>query len=773
MAMGLGAGLGYARVAACAQGGGMSMWTKRTVPLGFIGGTLLLTGVMICAAQAQTAETVPGTGSLEEVLVTATKRSQSIQDVPVSITALSSRDLEAMGAQQFFDYGTSIPNLSFGIGGSDGNLAGRGIALRGIQGSNTTGFYIDDTPVLQTLDPHIVDIERIEVLRGPQGTLYGAESMGGTLRIITTQPDPNGSGITGQVHASLSGTQHGSLNELTEGVVNVPLVAGTVAFRASAFYEYDNGYFQKGLGPENAPPTVVLSDIGALKYYGGQIALKYQPMEELSITPRVMFQRTNEFGDPYAYNSADNLLQREVFNLNPGGTDQWWLASLTVNYNQPWGSFVSSTGYFDRYTFELEDDTDVLQYDAGLTFKIQSPITRKLDLRRWAEEVRFASSFKGPFQILVGGFYSDSTRPRDYEWTGQGLGAIVGTGSDLALAFVDSREYKEKALFGDASYNLLTNLKATVGVRWYKDQDTFSQYTNGFFFGNAPSVYVAPPTSESGFTPKYLLEYKATPDLLLYTSAAKGFREGGENIALPPGPAPSGCDTDLANIGLTRSEIGTYKSDNPGDYEAEFKSSFAERRYTLNATGFWIDWDNIQQLVALPMCGYGITGNSGRAKSQGVELEFSGRLTPELTLGVGFGYDNARITEQGPGTPQKPGSPVYQVPRVTFASNLEYARPLTVEWAGFARVDYDHVGGSYSANNAQVTPLYRSSYNIADLRIGVRSRRYEIMAFVKNLTDERANLGDAILIGAQLPGQPRFVINRPRTIGVEGRVRFQ
>ncbi len=750
------------------------MWQKRSVPLGSIGGALLLMAVTGGAVRAQTANVPAATsGALQEVLVTATKRSESLQDVPVSITALSARDLEAMGAQQFFDYGTSVPNLSFGIGAADGNLAGRGIALRGIQGANTTGFYIDETPVLETLDPHIVDIARIEVLRGPQGTLYGAESMGGTLRIITEQPDPNGTGITGQVHAAGSDTQHGSFNSLAEGVVNVPLVPGTVALRASAFYESDSGYFDKGLGPESAPPTAILSDIGALKYYGGQIALRFQPISELSITPRVMYQRTNEYGDPYAYNSADNLLQREVFNLNPGGTDEWWLASLTVNYTLPFGSFVSSTGFFDRHTFELEDDTDVLQLDAGLASPIPSPITRKIDMHRWAEEIRFASTFQGPFQILVGGFYSDSVRPRDYEWTGQGLGAIVGTGSDLALSFVDSREAKEQALFGDVSYDLLKNLKATVGMRWYKDSDTFSQFTNGLFFGNAPSTYIAPPTSERGVTPKYLLEYKATPDLLLYTSAAKGFREGGENIALPPGPAPSGCDTDLANIGLTRAEIGTFKSDDLWDYEAGFKSSFGERRYTLNATGFWIDWDKIQQLVSLPLCGYGITGNSGRARSQGGELEFSGRLSRELTLGLGFGYENARITEQGTGTPQTVGSPVYQVPRVTLASNLEYGRPLTSAWEGFGRLDYDHVGGSYSANNAQVNPLYRSSYNIADLRIGGRTSRYEVMAFVKNLTNEHANLGDAILIGAQVPGQPRFVINQPRTIGIEGRVRFQ
>ena len=751
------------------------MWKKRSVPSSWSAIALLIAGLAIGSARAQTAGTAGGAGSgaLEEVVVTALKRDESIQNVPVSITALSARDLEAMGAEQFFDYGNSIPNLSFGIGASDGNLAARGIALRGIQGSNTTGFYIDDTPVLETLDPHIVDIARIEVLRGPQGTLYGAESMGGTLRIITEQPSAKE--FTGDVHVVGSETQHGSFNQLIEGVVNIPLVSDTLALRASAFYQFDDGYFDKGLGPEAAPPTATLSDVGSMKYYGGQIALRYQPLAELSITPRIMYQRTNQDGDPYAYNYATNLTQREVFNLSPGGTDKWYLASLTINYTVPWGSFVSSTAGFNRKTFELEDDTDVTQFDFGLASPLASPITRKLDLRRFAQEIRFASSFQGPFQILLGGFYSDSTRPRDYEWTAPGLAATGNAGSDLVLTFVDSREAKESALFGDASYEVVKNLKATVGLRWFKDQETFHQYTNGVFFGGVPSVYDAPPISATGFTPKYLLEYKATPDVLLYTSAAKGFREGGANIALPPGPPPLGCDQDLANIGLTAADVRTFTSDDLWNYEAGVKSSFAEHRVTLNLTGFWIEWDKIQQLIALPLCGYGVTGNSGRARSQGVELEFSGRLTHALTLGIGFGYENARITEQGAGSPQTVGSPVYMVPRVNVASNLEYTAQLSAEWSGFARVDYSHVGGSYSANN--ITPvigaLYRPSYSIADLRFGGRRGNYEVAAFVKNLANEHVNLGDAILIGAEILGQPRLVINRPLTVGVEGRVRFK
>lgn len=745
----------------------------KQLPSSWIALALLVTTLAATAASAQSAATgaaAAGGDKLEEVLVTATKRTESIQDVPLSITALSAIQLESKGVEQFFDYGTAIPNLSFGIGASDGTLSGRGIALRGIQGSNTTGFYIDDTPVLETLDPHIVDIARIEVLRGPQGTLYGAESMGGTVRLITEQPSFKG--LDGQVHVLGSDTDHGSFNQLVEGVVNVPVVPDTLALRASAFYEFDDGYFDKGLGPESAPPTAILTHVGSMKYYGGQIALRFEPVSGLAVTPRIMYQRTDQDGSPYAYDTATNLMQREVFNLNPGGTDKWYLASLTINYTAPFGSFVSSTGYFDRKTFELEDDTDVTQFFLGTPAPIASPITREQDLRRFAQEVRFSSTFQGPVQLLVGGFYSDSTRPRDYEWTAPGLPAVISP-SDLLLTFIDSREAKEYALFGDASYQVLPSLKATVGVRWFRDTATFHQLTNGLFFGGVPTVYDAPESSESGFTPKYLLEYKVLPDVLLYAGAAKGFREGGNNIALPAGPPPAGCDQDLANLGVTAASIAAFKSDNLWSYEAGFKSSFADRRFTLNGAAFSIDWDKIQQAVHLPLCGYGYTGNAGRARSTGFELEFNGRLLPELTLGLGIGYEDAHITEQGPGTPQQAGSPVYEVPDLTIASNLQYERPLTAGWAGFARVDYAHVGSSYSANNDVQSPRYRPGYNLVDLRIGGRNERFEVTLFVKNLTNERANLGDAILIGSEEPGHPRFVISTPRTAGIEARMRFQ
>ena len=709
---------------------------------------------------------------LQEVLVTATRRLEDIQDIPLSVTAFSAAQLEAKGVENFFDYGTSVPNLSFGLGAEDGSLAGRGIALRGIQGTNTTGFYIDDTPVIETLDPHILDVARIEVLRGPQGTLYGAESMGGTVRIITEQPTPTA--FSAQLHASLSDTEHGSWNPLVEGVANVPL-SQELALRASGYYQFDSGWFTKWLGPEDAPPTSVLTHVGSMQYYGGQLAVRYEPLAGLAITPRIMYQRTDQNGAPYATDSPDNLLQREVFDIREGGTDDWWLASLALTYAAPFGNFVSSTSVFDRRTFETEDDTDVFSRDLGLSpsESIPVPSTRPISLHRFAQEVRFASSFPGRLQLILGGFYSRTTAGRNYEITSTGLTQATGYPSDLLLSLLIQRQYSEYAAFGDVSYNLLRNLTATVGIRAYRDTATFSQSTNGLLYGGAPQTYVAPSTSDSGFTPRYVLEYQVTPDLMTYASAAKGFREGGDNAAVPVGAPPAGCSQDLANIGLTPAQIVAFKPDSLWSYELGVKSSFLERRFTVNAAAFLIEWTDIQQQVALPMCGYFFTGNSGKAQSDGFELEFSGQLSPGLTLGIGVGYVDARITEQGLGSSQPIGSPVYQVPDLTLTGNLEYQWRLTTNWAGFGRVDSSYIGASFSGNNGELNPVRRPGYSITNLRLGMRRDRYQIDAFVTNLTDAHANLADAVLIGAELPGQPRFLINQPRTVGIEARIRFQ
>jgi outer membrane receptor protein involved in Fe transport len=727
---------------------------------------LMLAGATLATSPAAYAQTADAGSELNEIVVTATKRSESIQTVGLSMTAFDSASLESKGVVSFVDYASAVPNLSFSASG-DGALAARSVALRGIQGRGTTGMYIDDTPIIDSLDPRVLDIDRIEVLRGPQGTLYGARSMGGTIRLITKQPDFKE--MSGEAHGNVSTTSHGGTNYLIDGGLNLPL-SDKVAMRVSAFDQNDDGIFDRAFGPRTAPPTSVRKNVDRSETYGGQIALRWEPIEGLSVTPRVMYERTTLDGFPYADQRVDNFVQRQVFDLREGGHDKWTLSSLTINYQASYGTFTSSTSYFDRTTFEHEDSTDVLQLYLGFPDAIPGPITLMRGLTRFAQEARFASSFAGPLQIVSGVFYSDGKVPRDYEWTGVGLAdAGVGAPSDLALAFIDERKTTELAFFGEASYQVLPKLKATLGLRYFKNETTFSQNTDGFFYGG-PLAVSEPKTSEDGITPKYLLEYQATPDILLYTSASKGFRIGGNNITLPTGPG--GCDEDLAAIGLTNEEIRVFKSDTLWDYDIGLKSTFANRRVTLNVAAFRIDWKNIQQSIALPNCGYGYTGNSGKARSKGFELALSARPVEQLTFGLNAGYTDAHITEEGPGSPQAVGSNVYQVPDWTGSLNIEYAAPMYGDYEGFARTDYSYTGSSLSANNDPINGRERDAYRLLDARLGVRKGAYEVALFGKNLTNEHANLADNISIGAEYPGRPRLVVNRPRTIGVEVRARF-
>lgn len=210
-------------------------------------------------------------------------------------------------------------------------------------------------------------------------------------------------------------------------------------------------------GSRISPADFALKDVGSMKYYGGQLALRYEPLDGLAITPRIMYQRLDANGDPYATDYPNSLLQREVFNINEGGTDKWWLASLALNYTVPFGSFVSSTGVFDRNTVETQDDTDLLTYDLGLpaSKSILGPIMRSIDFHRFAQEIRFASTFSGPLQVIMGAFYSRSTEQRDFLFTSSGLMAATGYPSDLVLSLLSQRQYSEYAVYSDADTTVL------------------------------------------------------------------------------------------------------------------------------------------------------------------------------------------------------------------------------------------------------------------------------------------------------------------------------
>lgn len=698
---------------------------------------------------------------LETVVVTATRRSESAQDVGLSMTVLDEDALQAKGVDLFFDFATAVPNLSFGVTG-DGALAARTIAIRGIQGAGTTGFYIDDTPVLETIDPRLSDIARVEVLRGPQGTLWGARSMGGNVRLITKQPDMLET--LGDLHAGTSVTEEGGLNYTVDGAVSIPIVSGELAARASGFYTYEEGFFDKGLGDRSAPPTEVRNNIDDLTAQGFQFALRWEPNDRFAATPRVMYQNVEMDGFRFADLEPGNFLQRQIFGLPEGGEDEWYLASLTLDYETSYGSFTSSTSYFDRDVIEFEDSSDALGFFFGAS--LPAPISRARGLERFVQEVRFSSEFDGRFQLVAGAFYSDSRVPRLYTWIGEGATEVLGTGSDLALIFDDERTAEEAAIFGEASYAVTDRLTATLGLRYFRNETTFEQFTDGFFFGGADSVN-PPDAKETGVNPKFLLEYSFTDDILTYASAAEGYRIGGNNIGLIPL-----CDPELEALGTSREAVQSYDSDSLWSYEIGVKSMLAENRLRLNAAVFHSVWSDIQTSVLLD-CGLGFVGNAGEAESTGFEVELAATVTAGLSVGINIGYNDAEITDAGVGTALVEGDPVFQVPEWTISSNLEYRAPAFGAYDWFARADYSYVDESFSVNNAGAgDPRLRPDYQLFDARVGLQSEKYDFTLYGKNLGNEHVNLSDNRSIGVEVMGLQRIVTNRPRTIGVEFRARF-
>ncbi|HVW69967.1 MAG TPA: TonB-dependent receptor, partial [Steroidobacteraceae bacterium] len=672
--------------------------------------TGILAGTLSCwGGQVWAAEENASSEALSEVVVTAEKRSESQQSVPLSMTTFGSAQLEEKSINTFFDYATKVPNLSFASTG-DGVGTARTIAIRGISGDNVTAMYIDETPLPDSLDPRVLDIDHIEVLRGPQGDLYGARSMGGTVRIITKQPDFEN--FSGTVHAAASSTDHTVKGNYTgDAVVNIPVIKDTVALRVSGFYDGEAGYFRRSYCTNPATVAVTcfplsttgittVNNVAAINTYGGAISLAIKATDSLTITPRLMIQRADYNGFPMAdYNTTpgngygfpvpatgapsptemepSSLTQARMFNTPEGGYDKWDLYSIGIHWTTDVGELVSSTAYFDRRVDETENESEFIW--AGITSGAggapsPSSIEEIKDYQRFVQEVRWASSLAGPVQFVAGAFYSDfhGRVPYAAEYPGAvspGLDAtLLGPGGgELTPGYPDlifkqnfNTDIQEPALFGNASYTW-NALKATVGLRWYSVKTTSSGYEEGLVTGGGPAVVSPESTSkEHGVNPKFEVDYHLTPDEMVYALASKGFRPGGL-VPIVPAGAP-GTSTDCVaslkqtNPNITIADTRSYKSDSLWNYEVGTKNSWFDHRVTFDAAAFYIDWKNIQQEVFLS-CGFQYTANAGAATSKGGEMEIRARPLQPMELSLGVGYQDAKITQTGVGSPQAVDSP--------------------------------------------------------------------------------------------------------------------
>jgi iron complex outermembrane recepter protein len=736
------------------------------------------------AAAQEAASATESGNQLETVIVSARKREESLAQVPTSITAFTPETLKDYNVQSFTDYATKTPDLSFSYGGGPTGFSdARTVAIRGITGQNlfgtagATGFYIDDTPLPGSVDPRVVDLASIEVLKGPQGTLFGESSLGGNVRLITRQPDLKTSDLGYGADAGIT-SGGGSADGGANLVANVVLSQDVAALRVVLFGNHDAGYLTRTYptqpnGPGASDPDANVArtsvgDQGADTTYGGSAALLVRPVDSLDIRLRVLFQQEDYHGFPAAFAplpgfSPDYTLNR-AFNVQPTASDQWTMPTLDLKWSGSGWSAVWANSYFYRQNNDVEDSSYGTQQVLTGGFYNATGVAPQPYLwngEHWLDQ--YSSEARLSFDPIhnlsgtVGLYYSNAhtrfTIPPTYA---NGLDAPGTSACNEAVASpctvtspawpnneiwqqTNPGHEEDKSIFGELYYKFLEKWTLTVGARQYWLSQATDYTANGFFNGGeTPS---APETnSQSGLNPKFALSVQATDETMVYASASKGFRAGGAQPFL----------TFCSEPGLPVADITHLQSDTLWTYEVGSKVQTSS--VLVSAAAYDIEWSNLQQQVGLP-CGYYLEVNGGKARIEGGEIEMSGRLAPPLQFRLGLGYEHTDITDPGPlaSVGVTPGSLVPDVPAFTASAGLVYTQPLTDSMQGFVAGDYSYTGNSTTllvGGFGTASPFAtRAGYSLVNLRFGVDRGQSELSLNFHNLFNAKPNLGNIGYIG--------------------------
>jgi iron complex outermembrane recepter protein len=751
--------------------------------------TLLMTiGALTVGADAvRAAETAASSEAeapaLEAITVTARKRDESLAKVPVSITVFTSESLQAYNIQSFNDYATKTPNVAFTYGGGPTGIAdARTISVRGITGQNlfgtagATGFYIDDTPVPGSIDPRVLDIDNIEVLKGPQGTLFGESSLGGNVRLITRRPDLNDSGIGYMAEAGAT-SGGGSADGGASFIGNLVMVPDFAALRVVLFANHDAGYMTRtyptasnGAGasdPFVSVPRTSVGDQGAITTGGGSAALLVRATDNFDIKLRVMFQDQYDHGFPAAYAplpefTPDYTLNR-AFNVQAHASDVWSMPTLDLKYTGTGYSIVWANSYFYRHTQDVEDSSyGTQQVLAGPVYLVTGlPAQPYLwDGEHYHDQVTSEArlSFDPIHNVsgTIGLYYSNThsrfTIPPTYA---NGLNSPATTAcpfgspafpctvttpawpNDEIWEQTNPATQEDKSVFGELYYKFLDKWTLTLGGRQYWLNQTTDYTANGFLNGG-PTPSQPEANSQSGFNPKAGLSLQMTDATMVYASASKGFRAGGAQANFP------GCSSSLPTDVVTH-----VQSDTLWTYEVGTKIQLPDPSILISAALYNIEWSNLQQQVALS-CGFYLQVNGDKARINGGEIEATGRLTRELQFRLGLGYEDTSITDPGnlALVGVMPGTRVSGVPALTASIGGVYTRVLTANTDGFVSADYSYTGNSVSllvgGGGLEAT---RPGFSLVDMRFGITQGPSEVSLNVHNLFNAKPNLGDIGYVG--------------------------
>jgi iron complex outermembrane recepter protein len=782
----------------------------------------------------------PDETGLQEITVTAEKYNSTIQNTPISMSALSGDQLTAAGITSVEDFTREVPGFSVrSAGPGQTEYEARGMASNG-GAAPTVGFYLDEVPLSPpalaqvgkvVIDPNLYDVNRIEALRGPQGTLYGSGSMGGTVKIITNQPVLND--FESSFQGTLSDTEGGSGNGGGNLMFNIPL-GSLFAARLVASDTYRSGWIDRvtenpfptyptttvgfpagSPGPnwsrpdvENGPVQGIKTNANTEDLYGERISLLFKPNDDFSILGTALYQRM-VMG---AYDEFDNTpdgpygeARYQPFDIPEPVTDTIHIYSLTLTANVGFADLTSATSYWNRAESQTQDASEsgawtvqsALAFASGplnppgggaVSFPAYAPLPyTEADLtHQFSQEVRLSSRGDDRLHWTAGVFYSDLHSAWDETSFNPAYSVLSAPGTNPEGYFFNSRnpyEVRQSAVFADGSYKITDSLKFSTGLRWYRYQSQATEFEYGIEYPTqltpADVIPATTTASDSGFNPRFNLSYAPNGDLTTYVSASKGFRPGGANEQVPA----SLCGKSPSSFG----------SDSAWDYEVGEKARLFDNWLNINSDFYYIKWSNIQVAPELT-CGYEYDTNAGNGRSFGPELEINAKLSESWTVIASGATTDAKITHPNASyitfltqtalvqTPDHPNgtpfcatasgctAPILNVPKETASLALVYATDV-MQHKFTARVDDSFVGTSI--DSSYFFDIHLPSYNIANARLSLAGDRWVASLFVDNLTNRVALLtANNTNFEFNIPGVVRYSTNQPRTYGTQINYRF-
>jgi iron complex outermembrane recepter protein len=763
-----------------------------------------------------------------ETKVTAMKREDTIESTPVSVAAPTEDALRDRGAETIEDVAANVAGFSIqNLGPGQSQVAMRGVSSGQIARDQPgvkeqVGSYLDESVVSMSLftpDLDLVDVSRVEVLRGPQGTLFGSGSLSGTVRYITNQPEL---GLT-KTFAELTGatTNGGSQSGNAKAGFNVPL-GDRVALRTALYYDHSPGYI-------NAvqPDLSVKNAVNGGDRMGFRAALEIAPSDDVTIVPRLVYQKAttdgwnridvfNILGNPYTTTRPKVFLgDRDQFTQIPEPyTDKFLLGDLTMKFKFGDVLVTSVTSYTHRDILVVRDAGALTSSITGGSFglspgvyTLNAPLNDATKATGWTQELR-ASGTMGKLQWVAGGFYADNDRAYGQNLVVSGYEALVPSGglaNTRTVAPKDSLFYsdlhyklKQFALFGEGTYSFTNQFSVTAGLRYYHFTEDKAQVFDGLFGAGADGKPVSQPgtTDANGVAPRFIVSYKVSDSTTLNAQAARGFRLGGVND-------PTNYNLCTPQDRITFSGYETWKDETAWNYEVGAKSKILGGHGTVGVSGFYQDIKDLQVTVTAGSCSSRLIFNVPKSRSVGGEFELG--LTPNdhFDFSLSAAYADSQIRSTIAGSPDlvastgiRAGNRLPSVPKFQAALSATYQQDVAPGFQGYATATYNHIGSRYTqladqeagvgtlnlnsfGKNTIGGPLTQSTftfdpllpaYDLVNLRLGVRHGYWDVAFYVNNLTDERAFL--ALDRERGFRARVGYLTNQPRTYGISSRFDF-